>query len=203
METRVVSADGAALGAGAAAARRYPQKRIARRANQGHYRKVSKSVRQFARLAVYWQGGTMRGSLAPAFVLLASLAASACGGSQSPTAPTPPISTPAPTPPAAPRANLVVADDLEFVSCVNGLCSYRGLIRNTGDACAANISGESWIVSAQGQEITRSRWSLPATVVMRPGDEVVYEGAGMSQLALNHLDGRYFASFSFDSRPCQ
>lgn len=128
-----------------------------------------------------------------------------CGGSKSPTAPTPPaVSAPAPTPaaPAAPRANLVVADAIEFESCINGLCTFRGLVRNDGNTCAANISGESWIISAQGQEVGRARWAMLPSTVMRPADAVYYTGEGMPQVVLNHLDGRYFASFIFDSRAC-
>lgn len=140
--------------------------------------------------------------------LIAALALTMCGASCSsgtpstPTTPTPSVSTPAPTAPATPRANLVAIEGLDFLSCVNALCSFRGNIRNTGNACAVNISGESWIVSAQGQEIARARWTtLPATII-RPGESVYYFGEGMPQAVLNHLDGRYFVSFLFDSRTC-
>lgn len=138
--------------------------------------------------------------------LCLSILCAACSGSApaSPTAPTPPVSTPAPTTPAqpTPRANLVAVDAIEFLACINGLCTFRGTIRNTGNACAVNISGESWIVSAQGQEVARARWTaLPGTVIP-PGEGVYYFGEGMPQAVLNHLDGRYFASFIFDSREC-
>ena len=145
----------------------------------------------------------MRRSVARAMVLFVALVAASCGDSRSPTAPTSPVSAPpAPTPPAVQQANLIVVGTLDFVSCINGLCSFRGLARNTGNACAVNISGEAWIMSAQGQEITRARWAMLPQTVLRPGDEAYYDGEGMSQAALNHLDGRYFASFLFDSRPC-
>lgn len=136
-------------------------------------------------------------------VVLAALLFSACSGGGSPTAPTPPVATTPPAAPApAPVARLVIGDALEMISCVNGRCSFRGLVRNTGDACASNIRGESWIISAQGVEVGRASWVMLSTTVMRPGDEVYYMGDGMPQVVLNHLDGRYFASFLFDSRNC-
>lgn len=135
-------------------------------------------------------------------VLLVAVLGVSC--SSSPTAPTPPVATPAPQPTPAPvaAADLVVSGTLDFVSCVSGLCSYMGLVRNAGTACASNISGETWVVSAQGQEVARARWAMDPSRVIPPGHEVYYEGDGMPQIALNHLDGRYFARFSFDSRPC-
>lgn len=139
-----------------------------------------------------------------AIVILAMVLAVGCGGSGSPTAPTPPVATAPPATPApAPAARLVVVDVLEMISCINGLCSYSSAIRNDGDACAHNITGESWVVSAQGVEIGRARWSLPASTIIRPGEQVPYFGEGMPQIVLNHLDGRYFASFAFESGACQ
>lgn len=141
--------------------------------------------------------------------LIAALAFTMCGASCSsgtpstPTGPSSPVSASVPTsPPVALQAHLVVADAIEFLSCVNGLCSFRGLVRNSGNACAAAISGETWIVSVQGQEVGRARWAMLPATVMRPGDAVYYQGDGMPQSVLNHLDGRYFASFVFESRVC-
>jgi hypothetical protein len=134
---------------------------------------------------------------------LAGLVAGCSSGpSAMPTAPTPPpVATPAPTTPA-PTANLVTLGELEIMSCINALCTFRAIVKNNGNACAVNISGESWIVSAQGVEVGRARWSMLPATVMRPGDEVYYDGQGMPQIILNHLDGRYFASFVFENRQC-
>lgn len=129
-----------------------------------------------------------------------------CGGGASvntPTAPTTPaVATPAPQPAPQPQANLVAAVGIDFLSCVNGLCTFRGVARNDGNACAVNISGESWILSAQGVEVARARWSMLPSTLMRPGDELFFFGEGMSQVVLNHLDGRARSSFSFESRQC-
>lgn len=137
-------------------------------------------------------------------LILAALLSACGGGSGTPTAPSPPVSTPAPSPPPtpAPAARLAVSGPISFLVCIGGLCSFEGSIKNEGNACAVNVSGETWIMSAQGQEVGRARWQLPAAAMIRPGEEVRYFGADMPQIVLNHLDGRYFASFSFESRSC-
>lgn len=142
-----------------------------------------------------------------AVVVAAAVMLMACGGgSASPTAPSPPVTTappaPAPTPPA-PAANLVGVDLLGLDSCINGLCTFRVLVLNTGDACATNISGETWITSAQGVEVARVRWAMAPDAVLRPLDRMFFFGDNMPQIVLNHLDGRVQTSFLFNSRPCQ
>lgn len=141
-----------------------------------------------------------------ASILLASIVGCSGGGPQTPTAPTPPVSStpPAQSPPApAPAAaNLIMWGGIEYLSCIEGLCDFRGLLRNMGDVCAVNIGGETRVMSAQGQEVARSaRWTLPASAIVRPGEAVNYIGR-LPQVALNHLDGHYNTSFTFDSRPC-
>jgi hypothetical protein len=141
-------------------------------------------------------------SRSAAVVVVVAAITAACN--QAPTAPSPPVATPPPVQaaPPPPAANLAVRGTLDFISCENGLCSFSATVRNIGDACAANISGETFVTSAQGQEVGRARWSLPASTVIPPGQEVPYSGVGMPQAVLNHLDGRYSAQFFFDSRPC-
>lgn len=136
-------------------------------------------------------------ALTTAAAVVLALVLASCGGSSSPTAPTPP-----PVVVAPPAARLAITEPLVYTSCVNGLCSFRSRVRNDGDACAANISGENWIISAQGVEVGRARWSLDPATVLRPGESVAYTGDGMPQIVLNHLDGRFDSRFFFDSRPC-
>lgn len=136
-------------------------------------------------------------------LMIAFVTAAACGGGGSPmtpTAPTPPVSTPAQPP--APAANLVRSGSIGFLSCIDGQCEFLGQVMNIGNSCAVNISGETWIVSAEGQEVARSpRWTLPPTAVIRPGEAVNYIGR-LPQVALNHLNGSYATSFAFESRSC-
>lgn len=141
-------------------------------------------------------------------VLIASVLLSACSGSTSPTSPTPttavtatPVAQPAP-PVLAPAASLVSLESIAVTSCINGLCTFEVLVNNTGDACAANISGETTVASAQGVEVARVRWIMPSATVLRPSEHTFFVAEGMPQVVLNHLDGRVRTTFVFESRSC-
>jgi carboxypeptidase family protein len=72
-------------------------------------------------------------------------------------------------------AQFVVLGTLTIVNNPDGTFAARGQSVNTGEGCAAQVSGTANFRNVDGEIVTTLVWSLPPTTVIRPGEQVSYE----------------------------
>ncbi len=111
------------------------------------------------------------------FLLLAALAAAACGGS------------PAPTTPSLPKALLQDSGKLT-ITCSSWDCSWEGQVSNAGQGCASNIGGTAKFMDAN-QAIMHQTDIRADSALVRPGSTVRVWGPSDLLGPRSLLDARY------------
>ena len=132
-----------------------------------------------------------------AVVLVAGCTVACSGGSskaKNPVAPTPIPVRPAPPPTPVPVADLILAAEstITLGNCeariaaalnagaATATCPFSGLLRNTGQGCAANVRGRSSVFrDREGQQETGSADWTHAGVV-QPAEQVTYSGESIT-----------------------
>ncbi len=120
--------------------------------------------------------------LLTAALLLAGALSLACGGSDTPTAPSPPVQPP-------PVADVHAIGQLSFVDCTLTACRFQGTIINGGPNCARDVRGITRILDAKGVELESQQWTIPNT--MRQAEQVLYAGCCFTVAALNASGSTY------------
>lgn len=125
-----------------------------------------------------------------------ALLAAACGGSDSPAAPTAPVRV-------IQEANVVTTGTLA-VDCrpFTGdlvTCSFQGTAQNLGPGCAANLSGTTASYRPGATTpIDSEQWGYGG--FLRPNDQVVYKGINL--VVPNVTGWLYRTSFVFQNVAC-
>lgn len=92
-------------------------------------------------------------------VILLAVLVSACGGKDSPAAP------------SIPAANLAQQHNLSFTVCLtNTSCQYSGELLNTGSGCATNVRGTVEVMNDAGTVLSSDSWSWSPRI--RPNETV-------------------------------
>lgn len=72
-------------------------------------------------------------------------------------------------------AQFVVVGTLTTVINPNGTITAQGHSLNTGDGCAAQVTGTANFRDLNGAIVATLVWSLPPATVVRPGEQISYE----------------------------
>lgn len=101
-----------------------------------------------------------------AVLFLLAFTYAACGGKDSPAAPTPP-------PPLA-QANIQTSGTSTWEACLSGNCLFQAEARNVGTGCASDVRGVLRFFNAASQQLGTASWSLQAGRIVRPNEAFVY-----------------------------
>jgi hypothetical protein len=100
------------------------------------------------------------------------------------------------------RADLVFIGELDStLQSDRSSWAFRGTGRNRGDGCAGGISGQTTFTAPGGAAIGTLSWSLPASVIVRPGATFLYE---ICCIRVDRIrdGGSYVTAFDFQTAPC-
>jgi carboxypeptidase family protein len=102
-----------------------------------------------------------------------------------------------------PVAALTFEGELGFLIRANSSYDVTGTAVDTGDGCAGSISGSTTLTGSSGTVFSFA-WSLPATLVMRPGERVQYAFGPISRSDVIGLGatGSYVTRFVFVTVAC-
>lgn len=138
---------------------------------------------------------------------LALVTCSACASDPAPAAPTP-VPTPTPTPAPLATANLISLNGAAWVSCLPaiggfpGACQLQGQIQNTGTGCAGTVRGTTVFFNGSQAIGSPAAWSLNTSLVMRPGETLVYLTTS-EPLSVVNLSPGYVTTPSWSNVACQ
>jgi hypothetical protein len=93
------------------------------------------------------------------------------------------------------------SDTLLFVGNPNGTFSAQGQAINTGDGCAAELTGTANLVDKDLILVATLLWSMPPTQILRPGDRYTYEFCCLTRDQATTA-ARFNASFRWVTVPC-
>ena len=95
----------------------------------------------------------------------------------------------------------VVGDTLTFVGNANGTFSAQGQAVNTGDGCAAELSGTANLVDKNLILVATLLYSMPPNQILRPGDRFTYEFCCLTRDQATAVT-KFNASFRWETVHC-